>query len=167
VREGLDKGRVDREDGVEEVGEADSVGLRHKAEEAAIGLKAPWATALDQFQPSFVSAIQYLLGDPSGGWTIDERKCVRAVPFCADNGDHGPLKDAPDGRVRLEVLEFHREGRDIRGSNTTGRVTPATPQRERTPSTNGVLRQDGTQGVAPRECKTSTYPLSLSVRLGL
>ena len=105
VGEGIDEGGVDGEDGVEEVGEADALGFGDEAEEGAVGVEAPGAAFVDDFEAGFVVAVEEFAGGVAGGVFVGEFEGVGAVPLDADDGDEAAGGDATDGGGGAEVLE--------------------------------------------------------------
>ena len=60
--QGFDEGGVDRQQGVEEVSEADPVGLGNEAEEGAVGVEGPGNGLGDGFEAVLVAPVQNLGG---------------------------------------------------------------------------------------------------------
>jgi hypothetical protein len=106
VRKGLDERGVHRENGVEEVREADPMRLRDEAKERPVPVEAPGAALLDDFETGFVAPVEDLLGDPPGGAAVDEGEGVGAVPLDVDDGDGGVGEDAADGGGGQEQFEL-------------------------------------------------------------
>ena len=98
VGEGIDQGRVDRQDGVEQVGEADAVGLGDQAEQRTVAVEAPRPSGLGNLEARLVVAIQDLVGDLAGGGLVRQLDRVRAEPLRVDHGDEGVRDEAPDRR---------------------------------------------------------------------
>src|SRR5690606_8074448 len=91
---------------VEEVRQADAVGLGDEAEKGAIAVEAPGPPGLDKLKARLVVAEENLVGHASVGAAVDEGEGVGSVPLDADDGDGGVGKDATDGGVRLEIFEL-------------------------------------------------------------
>ena len=89
------------------MGQTDAVGLRHETEQRAVAIETPRAALLDDFDARLVVPVENLLGDPSGGRAVDQRKRPGTVPLHVHNGHNAVRNDATDRRVGLEVFEFH------------------------------------------------------------
>ena len=109
VRQGIDQGGVDRQQRVEQVGQADAVGLGDQAELGAVTVEAPGAALLDQVQPGFVTAVEQFVGHLAAGRLVGQFKSLRAKPLDADNGHQAVRQESADGGVRFEIFEdYHR-----------------------------------------------------------
>ena len=106
VRQGIHEGGVHREDGIEEVGQADAVGLGDQAVRGAVAVEAPRPALLDHLQPLFVVAVEDLLGDASRGRPVDHGQRLGAVPLDADDLGRTAREQAADGGARLEIFEL-------------------------------------------------------------
>ena len=62
VGERLDQRRMDRQQGIEEVGEADALGLGDKAEERTVGVEGPRTGLGDCFEAILIAPVQDLGG---------------------------------------------------------------------------------------------------------
>ena len=103
--EGIDEGDVDGEDGVEGVGEADALGLGDESEESAVGVEAPGAAFVDDFEVGLAGAVEELVADVAGRVFVGEFECVGAVPLDADDGDEAA------GAMPRTVVEGRRSSR--------------------------------------------------------
>src|SRR5690606_6334569 len=104
VWQGLDQRGMDSQDRVEQVGEADAVRFRDKAERGAVAIAAPGASLLYDFQPRLVLSVEDLVSYPTSGITIDERERIGAVPLYVDDGNGGIGKDSADIRSRSQIF---------------------------------------------------------------
>ncbi len=112
VRQRIDHGGVHRQHRVEEMGQADAVGLGDQAEEGAVAVETPGPALLDDLQAGLVVAVEQLVGDLAGRGLVGQLQGLGAEPLDADHGDQGIGEDAADGGVGLELFELHgREGR--------------------------------------------------------
>ncbi len=88
VRQRLDDRGVDRQHRVEEVREANALGLGDQAEQRAVAVEAPRPALLDQVEPRLVVAIEQLVRHLAGGRLVGELERLGAEPLHADDGDH-------------------------------------------------------------------------------
>ena len=133
VRQRLHQGGVHREDGIEEVGQADAPGFGHEAVRRAVAVEAPGAALLDDFEAGFVVPVEDFLGDPARGWAVDEGKRLGAVPLHAYDFDRAVREDSAHGSVGLEFFElqgfsfdsdWHPNGRSVLvGTKKVGKRT--------------------------------------------
>ncbi len=107
VGEGLDVGGVYGQQGVEEVGEADALGLGDEAEEGAVAVEAPGAGLLGDVDAGFVVAVEELVGDVAGGCLVCQLDGVVPVPLHVDHCDEAVCQDALDSGVGCEFFQFH------------------------------------------------------------
>ncbi len=89
VRQGLDHGRVDREHRVEQVRQADAVGLGDQAEERPVAVEAPGAALLRQRQARLGVAVEDLVGDLAVGGLIGQLQRLAAESLDAHDGHQG------------------------------------------------------------------------------
>ena len=101
VGKGVDDGGVHRQDGVEEVGQADSERLRDEPEQRAVAVEAPRPALLHQIEPGLVVPIEQLVGHLAGGRLVGEFDRIGAEPLQADHGHHRVRDDPADRGVRL------------------------------------------------------------------
>ena len=107
VGKGLDQGGVNREKGIEEVGETDALGLGDEAEEAAVSVEAPGARLGDGLERGFVGPVEdpgphAALRDPVG-----DLDGVRAQPLGGDHRCRSLWIDAAHLGMGLKVFELH------------------------------------------------------------
>ncbi len=96
-----------RQHRVEQMCEADALGLGNQAEECTVSIKAPRPALFDQFQTGLVVTVKQLVGDFSGGGLVGQFQRFGAKPLDADHAYQGVRDDAADRRVGLELFEFH------------------------------------------------------------
>ena len=118
VRQRLHQGGVHREDGIEQVGEADAARFGYETVGRAVPVEAPGAPLLDDFEAGFVVAVKDLLGDPARRRAVDQRQRLGAVPLHAYDLYGAVREDSAHGRVGLEFFEL--QGPALR----LGRPTP-------------------------------------------
>ena len=94
-----------RQERIEEVGQADAMGLGDQAEERAVAVEAPRAACRQDFQRRLAVAEQDFGADPARAVFIHDLQHVRAVPFDADKLDGGIGSDAFDERACREVFQ--------------------------------------------------------------
>ena len=107
VGKGLDVGGVDGQQGVEEVGEADALGLGDEAEKGAVAIEAPGAGLLGDVDAGLVVAVEELVGDIAGGCFVGQLDGVFSVPLHVDHRDEAVCQDALDSGVGCEFFQFH------------------------------------------------------------
>jgi hypothetical protein len=66
VRQRFDVRRVDRQQRIEQVGQADALCFRDQPNERSVAIEAPGPTLLDDLQARFVVAAYQLIRNPSG-----------------------------------------------------------------------------------------------------
>ena len=81
VRERIDQRCVHGEHGVEQVREADPVGLGDQAEQRTVAVEAPRPPRFDDRETRLVVAIQHFVRNPAVGRAVDQRERVGAVPL--------------------------------------------------------------------------------------
>src|SRR5207248_3794498 len=97
VRKRVHVRRVNRENRIKQMREADAMSLRHKPERASIAIEAPGPAHLDDLQPGLVVPVEELIFDLAGRVLKGELDRVRAIPLGLDNGhdaigDHSPQR---------------------------------------------------------------------------
>ena len=107
VRERLDVGGVYGQQGIEEMGEADALGLGNEAEEGAVAVEAPWAGLFGDADAGLVVAVEELVGDLAGGCFVGQLDGVFPVPLHVDHSDEAVCQDALDSGVGCEFFQFH------------------------------------------------------------
>jgi hypothetical protein len=106
VRQRFEERGVDRQQGVEEVGQADPVGLGNQAEQGPVSVKAPGASGLDNLKARLVVPVQEDVAHAAGGVLVRELQGVRAEPLDAHHRDGRVGEHTPDHRVRSEVVQL-------------------------------------------------------------
>jgi hypothetical protein len=104
---------VDGEHRVEEVREADAVGLGDEPEERPVPVEAPRPAGLDDFETRLVMPIEDFIGHTAVGTAIDEGQSIRTVPLDAHHSDQSVGQDATNTRLGLEIFEFHTTPRPV------------------------------------------------------
>ena len=114
VGQRIDHGGVHRQHRVEEMGEADAVGLRDQAEEGAVAVETPGPALLQQLQAGLVVTVEQLVGDLAGRGLVGQLQGLGTEPLDTDHRHQGIGDDAANGGVGLELFELHgREGRGL------------------------------------------------------
>ena len=108
VRQRVDHGGVHRQHRVEQVRQADAVGLGDQTEERAVAVEAPGPALLHQLQTGLVVAVEQLVGDLAVRGLVGQLQGLGAEPLDADHRHQGIGDDAADGGVGLELFELHR-----------------------------------------------------------
>ena len=106
MRQRLHQGGVHREDGIEQVGQANAPRLGYETVRGAVAIEAPRAPLLDDFEARLVVAVKYLLGDPARGRAVDQRQRLGAVPLHAYDLYRAVRENAAHGSVRLKFFEL-------------------------------------------------------------
>ena len=106
VRQRLDQGGVHREDGIEEVGEADAARLGYETVRGAVAVEAPGPPLLDDLDARLVVAVEDLLGDSARGRAVDQGQRLGAVPLHAYDLDRAVRENAAHGSVGLKFFEL-------------------------------------------------------------
>ena len=107
VGERLHVGGVDGQQGVEEMGEADALGLGNEAEEGAVAVEAPGAGLFGDADAGLVVAVEEFVGDLAGGRFVGQLDGVVPVPLHVDHRDEAVCQDALDSGVGCEFFQFH------------------------------------------------------------
>ncbi len=97
VRKRIDYGSVDRQHGIEEVGQPDSLGLGYESEKRTIAVETPRAALGNDFDAGFSVAVEKLVGRPARGVFVREIDGDVPDPFDVDDGNQLPRQDAPHG----------------------------------------------------------------------
>jgi hypothetical protein len=105
VGQRLDVGRVDREHRVEQMGQADTVGLGDEAEQRAIAVEAPRSPFGDNLQGGLAVTVEELVVDAAGGVFVSERQRVRAMPVHGNDRDQRVGSDTPNGGATGQLLQ--------------------------------------------------------------
>ena len=87
VRQRLDQRGVDGQHRIEQVGQADALGLGDQAEERAVAVEAPGPALLDDLQARLVVAVEQLVGHLAGRRLVGQLERLGAEPLHADDGD--------------------------------------------------------------------------------
>ena len=95
---------------VEEMREADTLGLGDQAEEGAVAVEAPRPADLDDLQLGLVVSVQKLVGHLAGGRLVGQLERFGAEPLHADDRREAVGQNAAYGGVGLEVFELHTLG---------------------------------------------------------
>ncbi len=105
MRQRLDQRGVDREQGIEEVGQADAVGLGDEAEQPAVGVEAPGAAGGDDLERRLLIAVDELVAGVAGRVLVGQLDGGGAVLMDIDDRDQAVGEDAPDRGAAGEVFE--------------------------------------------------------------
>lgn len=106
MRQRIDDGGVDRQHRIEQVGEANALGLGDEAEESAIAVEAPGPALLDKVEAGLIVAIEQLVGYLARRRLVGELERLGAEPLDADHGNQGIGQDPTNGGIRLEVFKL-------------------------------------------------------------
>ena len=142
VRQRVDHRRVDRQQRVEQVREADALRLRHQPEQRAVAVEAPRPPLGDDLEPGLVVAVEQFVGDRAGLRLVGQLERFRAEPLHADDRDQAVGMHATDGATGLQVFKPHGPNNSCCG--IAGR-----------PFRNSVMRLVGTAHVG-----SQSYPVS-------
>ena len=85
MRQRVDDRRMDRQQRVEQVREADALGFGHEPDQGAVAVEAPRPPLGDDLEPVFVVAVEQLVGDRAGRRLVRQLHCLRAEPLHADD----------------------------------------------------------------------------------
>ena len=110
VRQRVDHRRVDRQQRVEQVREADALRLGHQPEQRAVAVEAPRPPLGDDLEPGLVVAVEQFVGDRARLRLVGQLDRLRAEPLHADNGHYAVGMHAPDSAARSKVFELHGVG---------------------------------------------------------
>jgi hypothetical protein len=80
VRQRIDKTCVNREVGIEIMGELDAISFRHQTQQRAIGIERPWPTILVDIQAMFVISVENSLGNSAIMVAVDDTDGLVADP---------------------------------------------------------------------------------------
>ena len=98
---------MDGQHRIEQVGQADAVGLGHQPVQRPVAIETPRPTSRHDVQAGFVVPVENFIGDAPIRATLDQRQRVRAMPGNIDHGDGRLGQYAPQRGVGLEVFEVH------------------------------------------------------------
>ena len=105
VRQRLDQRGVHREHRIEQVRQADAVGLGDEAEQRAVAVEAPGTTGGHDVQRGFVIPIEQLVADPAAGVLVGDLHGGRTEPLHADQRHQPVGQEAAHDGIRLEGFE--------------------------------------------------------------
>ena len=105
VRQRVHVAGVDRDHGVEQVREADAVGLEYEAEERAAAVEAPGPPLLRDLQARLVVAVEELVLDLPGRRLVRQLQGVVPEPLGLDDRDQRVRDQAADSGARRERLQ--------------------------------------------------------------
>ena len=94
VRQRLDQRGVDGEQRVEEVGQADAVGLGDEAEQGPVAVEAPRPAGDGDLEGRLAVAVEQFVPEPAGRVLIGQLDRRRAVPLDVDDGHEAVGQDA-------------------------------------------------------------------------
>ena len=107
MRQRVDDRRVNRQQRVEQVREADALGFGHEPEQGAVAVEAPWPPLGDDLEPVLVVAVEQLVGDRAGRRLVRQLERLRAEPLHAHDRHDAVGMHASDGAARTKVIETH------------------------------------------------------------
>ena len=107
MRQRLHEGGVDRQRGVEQMGEVNAQRLRHQPKEITVAVEAPRPPLLDHLQPRFVVPLEDLAAELALGRPVDQLHRVRADPARAHHRDQGVGHDSAHGGRGLQIFQLH------------------------------------------------------------
>ncbi len=94
VGQRLDQRGVDGQEGVEEVGEPDPVGLGDEPKKCPVAVEAPGLAVRCHGERRFAVAIDQLVAEPSRGVLVSDLDGDRADPLDGENRDQSVRQDA-------------------------------------------------------------------------
>ena len=98
---------MDCQQRVEQVREADALGLGHEPEQRPVAVEAPRPSLVDNLEPGLVVTVEQLVGDRAGRRLVGELERRGAEPLHADDGDQAVGMHAADGAMGLQVFKLH------------------------------------------------------------
>ena len=107
MRQRVDHRRVDRQQRVEQVREADALRFGHQPEQRAVAVEAPRPPLDDDLEPGLVVAVEQFVGDRAGRRLVGQLERFRAEPLHADDRDQAVGMHAADGATGLQVFKLH------------------------------------------------------------
>ena len=107
VRQRVDHRRVDCQQRVEQVREADALRFGHQPEQRTVTVEAPRPPLGDDLEPGLVVAVEQFGGDRAGRRLVGQLDRLRAEPLHADDGHYAVGMHAPDSAARSKVFELH------------------------------------------------------------
>ncbi len=105
VRQRVDQRCVDREDGVEEMREANPLCLGNQSKKRAISIEAPGATGRNDLESRLIVAIKELVPDASARVFIRQLESLRTEPLRIDSVHQRVGEDASNRRSRGNFFE--------------------------------------------------------------
>lgn len=131
---------MDSQDGIEEIGQADTVRLGDQAEVVTVAVEAPGPTLFDNLETGFVVAKEQSVFNFACGCLVGQLKGRRTEPLHVDNSDQAIGQDAPQGGIGLDVFEFGHGARHspVQVCNAAGSVI----RKAATPTAMGSLDDD-------------------------
>ena len=112
MRQRFDHRRVDRQQRVEQVGEADALCLGRQAEERAVAVEAPRPPVRNRLDPGLGVAVQQLAGQRAVRRPAGHIDRFRTEPLHADHRDEAVRQQPADHQARAQVFEAHAESHD-------------------------------------------------------
>ena len=109
MRHWLGGRRVNGDERIEQVGQADSLSLRNEPEQGAVSVDTPRSYWFDDLEARFDVTVQELIRNLTGRCLVGQLKGVRAEPLDRDERDEAVGEDAADGSVWLQACEFGQQ----------------------------------------------------------
>ena len=116
----IDHRRMDCQQRVEQVCEADALGLGHESEQRPVAVEAPRPSLGDNLEPGLVVTVEQLVGDRAGRRLVGELERRGAEPLHADDGDQAVGMNAAYGAVRAKVFKPHGRNSTVVGHSGSG-----------------------------------------------
>ena len=103
----LDHRRVNRQHGVEQMGEADALRFGDQPEQRAVAVEAPRPPLVDDLQAGLVVAVQQLVGDGAGRRLVRQLQRLGTEPLHADDRHYAVGVNASYSAARLQLFKIH------------------------------------------------------------
>ena len=107
VRQRVDHRRVDCQQRVEQVREADALRFGHQPEQRAVAVEAPRPPLGNDLEPGLVVAVEQFVGDRAGLRLVGQLERFGAEPLHADDRDQAVGMHAADSATGLQVFKLH------------------------------------------------------------
>ncbi len=105
MRQRIDQTGVDRQIGVEKVGQLDTIGLCHQPQQGAVGIERPRPSALFDFEAMLVVPVENRFGDNTVVIAVDDADRLIADPVHGQDLCRLCRGDAPHRRAVPDLLE--------------------------------------------------------------
>ena len=99
--------RVDRQERIEQVREADALSFRDQTEQCAIAVKGPRSTLGNKLKAGLIFAVQQLIANGAIRRLVGQLKRFGTEPLDTDDSDQAIRMHAPNGTAGLKVFKMH------------------------------------------------------------